>query len=84
MLSKNHCFYIRLYSIVRMDAIIKLFGAIHERFDDERININDKERRNVEYVNVAVNAMGGDNAPTKIVKGANRLQCEQTCQKYSW
>ena len=37
-----------------------------------------------EYVNVAVDAMGGDNAPTEIVKGRCRgCQCGQTCQSIS-
>ena len=36
-----------------------------------------------ECVNVAVDAMGGDNAPTEIVKGAVGCQCGQTCQSIS-
>ena len=37
-----------------------------------------------EYVNVAVDAMGGDNAPAEIVKVLWKLSMRTNVSKYSW
>ena len=37
-----------------------------------------------EYVNVAVDAMGGDNAPAEMVKVLGKLSTQISASKYSW